>query len=166
MYGFIAQYSIALHFMAKSQQTFAKSEKEKKRRKKKKEKAERREQRKQEKEERGKLTFEEQIRYVDFNGNLTETMPDPAEKVEIKVENIMLGAAQREEVEGERVRNGIVKFFNHEKGYGFINDLASQDSIFVHINNAYQEIGENDKVTFEVESGPKGPVAVKVVKTA
>lgn len=152
--------------MAKSQQTFAKNEKEKKRRKKKKDKAERREQRKHDKEERGKLTFEEQIMYVDFNGNLTDTKPDPALREKIIAENIKLGVPSREEVAGERIRNGKVKFFNNEKGFGFIDDLGNQASIFVHINNAYDEIAENDKVTFEVESGPKGPVAVSVQKVA
>lgn len=150
--------------MAKSQQTFAKSEKEKKRRKKKKEKEERRQQRKLEKEERGKLTFEEQIRYVDHNGNLVDEKPDPAKKVEIKAENIRLGVPSRDEVIGEVIRKGKVKFFNHEKGYGFLYDNKSQESVFVHINNAYPEITEHHKVTFEVETSPKGLVAVNVTQ--
>ncbi|MCB0698083.1 MAG: cold shock domain-containing protein, partial [Chitinophagaceae bacterium] len=48
--------------------------------------------------------------------------------------------------------------------FGFINDLQSQDSIFVHINELDEPVNEQDKVTFEVEKGPKGLVAVRVKK--
>ena len=76
--------------MAKSQQSFNKKEKEKKRRKKKKDKLERREQRKLEREEVGPKSFEDLIRYVDEDGNLTTTPPDPTKKKEeIKLENII-----------------------------------------------------------------------------
>ena len=66
--------------MARSQQSFSKKEKEKKRRKRKKEKQERREQRKAEKAERGDVKFEDMLSYVDENGNLTKTKPDPSKK--------------------------------------------------------------------------------------
>ena len=64
------------------------------------------------------------------------------------------------------IRKGIVTFFNDSKGYGFIKDLETQDSIFVHINALTEAIKENNKVTFEVEMGPKGANAtnVKLVK--
>ena len=55
-----------------------------------------------------------------------------------------------------------MKYFNDEKGYGFIADVANNDSHFVHINNIAEPIGEGDKVTFEVEMGPKGSNAVNV----
>jgi len=150
--------------MAKSQQTFNKGEREKKRRKKKKEKAERREMRKAEKEEKGKLTFEEQISYVDENGHIVSEKPDPAKKFQIKAEDIILNAP-RDRASENIVRNGRVKFFNEEKGYGFITDKETRDSIFVHINNAYPSIKENHKVTFEIEQGPKGATAVNVEPT-
>lgn len=152
--------------MAKSQQSFNKKEKEKKRRKKKKEKKERREQRKIEKEENGTKSFEDMLMYVDEDGNLTPTPPDPTKKKkEIKLENIVLGAAPVDDTPVETVREGQVKFFNDEKGYGFINDKATKESIFVHVNNVEGEIRENDLVTFEVENGPKGPNAVNVKLT-
>ena len=66
--------------MGRSQESFSKKEKEKKRRKKKQEKRERREQRKAEKEERGAVSFEDMLAYVDENGNLTSTPPDPSKK--------------------------------------------------------------------------------------
>lgn len=148
--------------MAKSQETFSKKEKEKKRRKKRQEKLERREQRKLERAERGKKTFEEMITYVDEYGNFTDTPPDPSKRNKIKAEDIMLGVPPRDHTPMETVRKGIVKFFNGEKGYGFITDSQTKESLFVHINNVNFEIRENDKVIFEVEMGQKGPNAVRV----
>ena len=149
--------------MGKSQESFNKKEKEKKRLKKRKEKRERREQRKIEKEESGPKSFEDMIMYVDENGNLTSEKPDPLKmKVDIKLEDIVIGAAVRSDVEMDPIRTGRVKFFNDEKGYGFITDLETKESVFVHINNIAEPIKENDKVQFEVEMGPKGPNAVRV----
>jgi cold shock CspA family protein len=148
--------------MAKSQQSFNKKEKEKKRLKKKKEKLERREQRKLEKAENGPKTFEDMLSYVDEDGNLTSTQPDPSKKKKIKVEDIVLGVPPIDKSITAFIRKGQVKFFNDEKGYGFIIDMETKDSIFVHLNNIAESIQENDKVTFEVEMGPKGPNAVNV----
>ena len=61
--------------MARSQQTFSKKEREKKKRKKKQDKMEERLRRKQEKMDRGKVAFEDQLVYVDENGNLSDTPP-------------------------------------------------------------------------------------------
>ena len=148
--------------MARSQDSFNKKEKEKKRRKKKKEKQERREQRKLDKEEGGKKTFEEMIMYVDADGNLTSEKPDPTKRKKFKLEDMIIGVPPKDDEAVETVRRGRVKFFNHEKGYGFITDSETKDGIFVHINNCNEDIHENDKVTFEVEMGPKGPNAINV----
>ncbi len=148
--------------MSKSQQSFNKKEKEKKRRKRKQEKMERREQRKLEKSQNPKKTFEEMLSYVDENGNLTSTPPDPSKKKKIKAEDIVLGIPPKGDTVEESVRKGKVKFFNHDKGYGFIIDSISKDSLFVHANNTLDALQENDKVTFEVKMGPKGPNAVNV----
>ncbi len=148
--------------MARSQDSFNKKEKEKKRRKKNQEKLERREQRKVEKAEGGVKTFEEMLSYVDENGHLSSTPPDPSKKKKFKAEDIILGVPPRDDTPEETIRNGQVKFFNDEKGYGFIIDMETKDSIFVHINNVSGQIRENDKVIFEVEMGPKGPNAVNV----
>ena len=150
--------------MARSQESFNKKEKEKKRRKRKKEKQERKEQRKAEKAESGAKSFDDMIMYLDEDGNFTSTPPDPSKKKKIKAEDIVLGVPSKEQREEEAIRKGRVKFFNDEKGYGFIVDSATQDSIFVHINNCSDELQQNDRVTFEVEMGPKGPNAVNVVR--
>ncbi len=145
--------------------SYNKKEKEKKRLKKAKLKKERREQRKIEKEEQGPKSFEDMIMYVDEDGNLTPEPPDPTKKKkEIKVEDIILGAAPVGDRNEDPIHKGKVKFFNSEKGFGFIIDDATNDSVFVHINNLSEEITENDKVTFEVEMGPKGLNAVNVNK--
>jgi cold shock CspA family protein len=57
-----------------------------------------------------------------------------------------------------------VAFFNEAKGYGFIKDIKTQESFFVHINSLTEPLKENNKVTFELEMGPKGPNAVRVKK--
>lgn len=62
------------------------------------------------------------------------------------------------------MKTGIVKFFNNSKGYGFIKDNDSTEEYFVHYSSLIDQIKEGDSVTFEVEQGKKGLVAVKVKK--
>ena len=150
--------------MAKSQQSFAKKEKEKKRRKKKQEKMERRMQRKAEREQEGKKSFEDMLAYVDANGHLTDTPPDPNEMPEFKLEDISLDASFREAAPDDGTRQGKVKFFNEDKGYGFIVDKKNHNSIFVHANDLEPglKLRQNEHVTFEIEPGNKGVKAVNV----
>jgi cold shock protein len=60
---------------------------------------------------------------------------------------------------------GIVKFFNEEKGFGFIeqDDKTGKD-LFVHKNEVSGYISEGDKVEFEIGEGRKGPCATNVKK--
>lgn len=103
------------------------------------------------------------IAYIDENGNLTSTPPDPSKKKVYNAEDIEIGVPKQRELTAEELtRNGKVAFFNTEKGYGFIKDNETGESLFVHANSLNQPIKENDKVTFEMGSGPKGPVAVNV----
>ncbi|MFD2512348.1 cold-shock protein [Pontibacter locisalis] len=60
------------------------------------------------------------------------------------------------------MNNGTVKFFNSEKGFGFIKDENSNQEYFVHVTGLVDEIRENDKVTFELQEGRKGLNAVNV----
>lgn len=144
--------------MAKSRETYSKKENEKKKHKKRQDKDYRKEQRKADKEE-GK-TFEDMIMYVDENGHLSSTPPDPSKKRKVKASDIEIGVPKREQV--DPIRKGKVSFFDDTKGFGFIIDRDTDERVFVHINSLDGPIRENDKVTFEIENGPKGPVAVNV----
>ena len=151
--------------MGKSQETFNKKEREKKRRKKKQEKAERRAERKEQKKLEaleGKKK-EDNFMYVDEDGNLTPIPPDPKKKRKINAEDIVLGIPKKGDIDpADLIRKGSVKFFNEDKGYGFIVDPNTNESFFVHVKNTLEPIGDKDKVTFEVEMGPKGPTAINV----
>tara|TARA_Y100001980_G_scaffold45816_1_gene27155 strand:- start:9015 stop:9209 length:195 start_codon:yes stop_codon:yes gene_type:complete len=60
------------------------------------------------------------------------------------------------------MQEGTVKFFNTEKGFGFITPTNSDKDIFVHTSGLIHEIMENDKVSFETEQGKKGLNAINV----
>ncbi len=57
---------------------------------------------------------------------------------------------------------GTVQFFNEAKGFGFIIDNASKETIFVHVTGLIDNIREGDQVTFNTERGKKGMNAVDV----
>ncbi|QMW00665.1 cold-shock protein [Spirosoma foliorum] len=144
-------------------ETFSKKEKEKARQKKRKDKEEKREERKANAQKGQGL--DEMLAYVDENGNITSTPPDPRKKRAIDQEDVQIGVSKQEDIAPQdTVRKGIVSFFNGSKGYGFIRDLQSQESIFVHMNGLVDPVSENDKVTFEVTRTPKGLNAVSVKK--
>lgn len=60
------------------------------------------------------------------------------------------------------MKEGIVKFFNESKGFGFIKDTETEKEYFVHASGLVDKIKENDKVTFELKEGKKGLNAVNV----
>ncbi len=149
--------------MAKSQQTFNKTEKEKKRLKKREEKRKKMEARKANAKESGKKGID--FVYVDHNGNLTDTPPDPSLKVEIEIENIEVSIPKT--LEGDKevidpIRKGKVSFFDSSKGFGFVIDAENNEKYFTHVSGTIDEIAENDKVSFELEKGQRGMNAVKV----
>lgn len=148
--------------MGKSQQTFSKSEKEKKRLKKREDKRKKMEARRLEKEENGSEGIP--LAYVDHNGNLTDTPPDPSMKIKVKAKNIVLGVPQKEDSDEEfdPIRKGKVSFYDNSKGFGFIIDIETNEKHFTHVSGIIDEIAENDKVTFELEKGQRGMNAVKV----
>lgn len=143
-------------------ETFSKKEKEKKRQQKKKEK----EQRKADRKANAKSgqSLEDMMAYVDENGNISTTPPDPTKKKVVLESEIVLGSRNIEGVNHNPIRKGRVTFFNTSKGYGFIKDIQSQESIFVHANALTIVIKENDTVTFETERGVKGLSAINVKK--
>ena len=145
--------------MCRSQETFNKKEvrnkKEKKRKDKEKKKLARKEGEK-------KSSLDDMMAYVDENGRITSAPPDPTKKKEVKLEDIEIGIPSRENEVYDPIRKGTVAFFNDSKGYGFIKDSETKESVFVHVNNLIDEIKEGNLVSFEVEMGQKGPTAVKV----
>lgn len=145
--------------MGRSQQTFRKKELADKRLKKRKDKN----QKKLERKEKGTTALDDMIAYVDENGMISSTPPDPnVKKKETKASDIEIGVPSRDDVKEDPVKTGVLVFFNDSKGYGFIKDSESQEKYFVHINNMIDDIRENDKVSFELERGQKGMTAVKV----
>jgi CspA family cold shock protein len=63
------------------------------------------------------------------------------------------------------MKTGTVKFFNDQKGFGFIKDESGQE-VFVHVTGLIDKIKENDTVTFDVADGKKGVNAVNVRKVS
>lgn len=61
--------------------------------------------------------------------------------------------------------DGIVKWFNEKKGFGFIEQEEGPD-VFVHFSgitgDGFKTLNEGDRVTFEIQDGQKGPAAVNV----
>jgi cold shock CspA family protein len=151
--------------MGRSTETFSKKEREKKKSIKLREKKEKAEERKANS-DKGK-SLDDMMAYIDENGNITSTPPDPTKKKKvISSEDIQISVSRQEPPDpADLIRNGVLSFFNESKGYGFIRDLQSQESVFVHINSFLEQVKENDKVTFETEQGPKGLNAIKVKKT-
>jgi cold shock CspA family protein len=147
--------------MAKTQESYNKKEKEKKRLQKRQEKAARSEERKS---NAGAGDFDSMIAYVDEYGNITSTPPDPNRKSKVSIEDIEISVQKRDEVEEDPIKQGKVDFFNSSKGFGFIREMGSDERYFVHVSGILQAVAEGDKVTFEVERGPKGLTAVRVKK--
>ena len=146
--------------MGRSQESFNKKEVRSKKEKKRKEKEKKRLARK---EADNKTSIDDMIAYVDEHGNISSEPPDPSKKEEINAEDIQIGVPSQESAtDYDPVRKGVVSFFNESKGYGFIKDTDTKESIFVHANNLVDEIREGKIVSFEVVKGQRGPTAVKV----
>jgi len=60
------------------------------------------------------------------------------------------------------MQEGTVKFFNETKGFGFIAQTNGDEDVFVHNSGLLEDVRENDEVTFDIERGQKGLMAVNV----
>lgn len=144
--------------MSRSKETFGKKDVRNKQAKKRKEK----EKRRLEKKEQGKKGFDDMIAWVDENGNIIDTPPDLTQKTEIEVESIEVGVPKAENRVNNKLRKGRLNNFDESKGFGFIIDSMTKDSIFVHVNDSADELKAGCQVEFETEKGPKGLKAVNV----
>jgi cold shock CspA family protein len=147
--------------MGRSQESFNKKEVRKKKEKKRLDKEKKRLARKDGDKKGG---LDSMMAYVDENGRLTDTPPDPTTKKKItKAEDIEVSIPRMDPNDKpDPIRRGRLTFYNDSKGYGFIRDAETQDSVFVHVNEFKDDIMEGNMVSFEVEKGLKGPAAVRV----
>ncbi len=142
-------------------ETWNKRDREQKKRNAKKQKEERKLERK-ENSAKGK-GLEDMLAYVDENGNLSATPPDKTVKAPVKIPvNVANSNALNPD---KHKRTGIVTFFDATKGYGFIRDTRTQESIFVHMNSSSVELKMNLNVDFEVERSAKGLAAINVTNS-
>lgn len=147
--------------MARARETFNKKEMEKTRAKKKKDKEQKKMERKANS-GKGK-GLDDMLAYVDEYGNILSTPPDLNKKQVVNAEDIRISIAKKEDADpASLIRTGTVTFFNESKGYGFIRDNESRQSVFFHVNDLEQPVRENDVVSFETERGLKGLNAVRV----
>lgn len=141
--------------------SFNKRELEKKKQQKREEKQKRKEVRKG---AGGSGSFEDMIAYVDENGVITSTPPDPFNKKEVIAESISVSTPKQEDIVIP-ILIGIVEHFNTEKGYGFIRETGgASEKFFFHISDTDGNIQEGAAVSFELERGQKGMVAVNIKK--
>lgn len=145
--------------MGRSQESFNKKEVRNKKEKKRKDKEKKRLTRK---ETSKSSSLDDMIAFVDEHGNITNTPPDPGKREQVNAEDIQISVPRGANFESDPVRKGTVTYFNQSKGFGFITDQQTKESIFLHVNNMLEEIKEGNLVSYEVEKGQKGPVAVQV----
>jgi len=148
--------------MGRSQETFSKKEKEKARDKKRKDKEKKREDRKSNASKGQAL--DTMLAYVDENGNITSTPPNPLRKQAVEVDDIVISVKRQENIADKADREGIVSLYTESKGYGFIKDLGSQQTIFFHKSELVDKINLDDKVSFQVETTPRGLSAISIRK--
>lgn len=148
--------------MVKSKQTYLKRQKEEKKKNKRKEKDEKKENRK-DSSNKGK-GFDSMIAYVDENGQLSDTPPDPTKRKELKLEEIQLGARPADEADENGNTTGRVYFYNDEKGYGFIRDIQTKESVFFHLSDLVDQVKINDLVSFVKVRGNRSAEAQAITK--
>lgn len=146
--------------MARSKESFNKREKEKQRQKEKRQKREKMEERRAN-QVKGK-PFDEMLAYIDENGNISSTPPDPQKMKPVNLEDIEIGVSNRKVAE-DVLKAGKIDYFDRAKGFGFIlqND---GDKIFFHISGASYPVREGDRVNYRIERGPKDWQAVDITK--
>ena len=147
--------------MSKSKEAFNKREKEKQRKKEKQEKREKMEERRAN-QVKGK-SLDDMMAYLDENGNITSTPPDPGKKKIFNAEDIEIGVPRMREENEDPIKEGRIDYYNDAKGFGFIIQ-NNGDKVFFHVRSTTYPVHEGDVVNYTVERGPKGMNAVGVTK--
>jgi len=148
--------------MAKSKETFNKREKEIKRLKQRMDKKEKMEERKA---NAGKgKSLNDMLAYIDENGNISSSPPDPKKMKTFNAEEIEIGVPKHTDEPGSDINEGVIDYFNESKGFGFIIDQQRNDRLFFHVNNLQEQVRERDRVSYDVERGAKGLNAVNIRK--
>lgn len=137
--------------------TFNKKALQQKKAKKKKDKLERREERKMNN-DKGK-SLEEMTVYLDEYGQITDVPPDKQKRKKINLEDIQLGAAASQ---SDTVYNGMISLYFTDKGYGFITEDHTRETVFVHNNNILDSVSEKVRVQYKKSKTPKGFEAIEV----
>jgi cold shock CspA family protein len=109
-------------------------------------------------------SLEDMMVYLDENGNLSDTPPDPRRKKTINAEDISLDNKRPVEELVIEDKKGIITFYNESKGYGFITDMKTKVNVFFHVNQLLEPVKENNVVIYETERTPRGLSAVRVRK--
>jgi cold shock CspA family protein len=144
--------------MGRSSESFNKKDVRKKKEKKRKDKMAKKLARK----DTDSKSLDDMIAYVDEFGNITSKPQDPSDKEETNLEDIEVSIPKSDGTSRSKERTGTVTNFYDSKGFGFIRDADTKESIFVHINNTHEDIAEGNKVSFETEKGQKGLAAINV----
>ena len=110
-------------------------------------------------------SLDDMMAYIDEDGNITSTPPDPEKKKVFNVEDIQIGVAKSKEIE-EPLKEGRVDYFNEPKGFGFITPDDGGEDLFAHFSEirseGFKSLQENQKVSFEIKQGPKGKQAADI----
>jgi cold shock CspA family protein len=110
-----------------------------------------------------KSGYDDMIAYVDENGMISSTPPDPEKKTDVALEDIVISSPRlTDDAESNTERRGKLIQFNESRGFGFIKDLATGQTYFTHVSDFTGHINEGDNVSFSLSRGPRGEVAVEV----
>ncbi|WP_257659119.1 cold shock domain-containing protein [Parapedobacter lycopersici] len=146
--------------------SFNKKERTKKKLQRRKEKAQRRDEKRQEPSGKGK-SLDDMIAYVDENGNISSTPPDPNKKQEVPLEDIVIDVPREAPADPDALPTGVVTYFDAAKGYGFISDPDTGERVFVHVNQLTEPgltLTVGDKVEYTAVKSPRGWQASSVRK--
>ena len=143
---------------------FNKRDREKKKQQARKEKEEKKRERKENSRDGNSLM--DMMAYVDENGNLTSTPQDPSKRREVNIDEIQIGVPKGEDRNPvDEFEEGVITYFNTEKGFGFIRESKTKQSVFVHSKQLLSPVQLNDKVKFIMNKGLKGLEATEVTVT-